>query len=138
MDKFIQFATNHPLLVAAFVGLWMVFFFMESKRSGRSVSAQIVTNLVNRHNGLVVDLRSNDDFRAGHIPGSMNVPMDKLLDHVEKIKNYQDKPLILVCNAGTNATAAGRQLQEKGFSQVYRLAGGMQGWRGDNLPVVKS
>lgn len=138
MDKFLQFATNHPLLVAAFVGLWMLFFFMESKRSGRSVSAQIVTNLVNRHNGLVVDLRSNDEFRDGHIPGSMNLPMDKLLDHVEKIKNHQDKPVILVCNAGTNATAAGRQLQEKGFAQVYRLAGGMQGWRGDNLPVVKS
>lgn len=138
MDKFIEFATNHPLLVASFVGLWLLFFFMESKRSGRSVSAQIVTNLVNRHNGLVVDLRSSEDFREGHIPGSMNLPMDKLIDHIEKIKTHQDKPVVLVCNAGTNATAAGRQLQEQGFSQVYRLAGGMQSWRGDNLPVVKS
>lgn len=137
MDKFIEFATNHPLLVALFVGLWLLFFLMESKRGGRSVSAQIVTNLVNRHNGLVVDLRNGDDFREGHIPGSTNLPMDKLADHIEKIKTHQDKPVVLVCNMGTNANAAGRQLKEQGFTQVYRLAGGMQSWRSDNLPVAK-
>ncbi len=137
MDKFIEFATNHPLLVGAFVGLWILFFYTESKRGGRSVSAQIVTNLVNRHNGLVVDVRSSEDFREGHIPGSVNVPMDRLLDRLEQIKSHQELPVILVCNMGTNATAASRQLKEHGFTQVYRLAGGIQAWRGDNLPVVK-
>src|SRR5699024_4182411 len=85
MDKFIEFATNHPLLVASFVGLWLLFFMMESKRSGRSISAQIVTNLVNRQNGLVVDSRRREHFRDKHNTDNMNQHMKKLVDHIEKI-----------------------------------------------------
>lgn len=137
MDKFLEFASNHPILIALFVGLWIVFFFTESKRGGRSVSAQIVTNLINRHNGIIVDIRSNEDFREGHIPGSVNLPADKLADHIEKIKTHQDKPVIVVCKLGNTAAAAGRQLREQGFTDVYRLSGGIQSWRADNLPVAR-
>src|SRR5699024_12166844 len=63
------------------------------------------------------------------ISGSMNLPMDKLIDHIEKIKTHQDKPVVLVCNAGTNATAAGRQLQEQGRSEERRVGKeGRSGW----------
>lgn len=137
MQNLLTFIGNHPLLISVFVVLVLLLIFTESKRAGQSVSAQIVTNLVNRDNGLIVDIRNSDDFREGHIPGSVNVPLASLVDHVEKIRSHQDKPLILVCNTGVSTSGAGKQLKEQGFSQVYRLAGGIQSWRSDNLPVVR-
>ncbi|HLR17981.1 MAG TPA: rhodanese-like domain-containing protein [Alcanivoracaceae bacterium] len=137
MDNLVTFIGNHPVLVSTFVVLVLLLVFTETKRAGQSVSAQIVTNLVNRDNGLIVDIRNSDEFREGHIPGSMNIPMANIVDHVEKIKGHKDKPVILVCNTGMSTASVGKQLKEQGFSQIYRLAGGIQSWRSDNLPVVK-
>ncbi|WP_111657993.1 rhodanese-like domain-containing protein [Isoalcanivorax indicus] len=137
MDRIFEFAANHYLLVSAFFLLWTAFFFTESRRGSRPLSPQAATNMVNRQDAVIVDLRDEDDFRKGHIAGSVNVPYGKINDRVSELKGYQDKPVILVCNMGSHASIAGRALKQHGFSDLYRMRGGIQGWRNDNLPVVR-
>lgn len=138
LDRLIEFAMNHYVLVSAFFVLWAVFFSLESRRGGQSVSAQQATNLINRQDARVVDLRDSDDFRQGHIAGSLNIPMSQFAERVAELDRFKDKPVILVCKMGSSAGLAGRQLRARGFASVARLQGGIQGWRADNLPVVKA
>ena len=138
MERLIEFAGNHPFLVSAFFLLWFWFFWIESRRGGASLTPQQATNQVNREDGVFVDLRDEDEFRQGHIAGSINIPASRLADRLGELKKYQDKPVVLVCKMGNSASAAGKTLKTAGFERVARLQGGLQAWRTDKLPVVKA
>jgi rhodanese-related sulfurtransferase len=94
--------------------------------------------MVNREEAQIVDLRDADEFRQGHIAGSVNIPMSQLSERIAELDKYKDRPVVLVCKMGTSASLAGRQLRGRGFQRVARMQGGIQGWRADNLPVVKA
>jgi rhodanese-related sulfurtransferase len=138
MDRLFEFVINHYVLVSSFFILWAVFFSLESRRGGQSVSPQQATNMVNREDARIVDLRDADEFRQGHIAGSLNIPMNQFAERITELDKYKGKPVILLCKMGTNAGVAGRQLRARGFDRVARIQGGIQGWRADNLPVVKA
>ncbi|MDF1822738.1 MAG: rhodanese-like domain-containing protein [Alcanivoracaceae bacterium] len=138
MDRLLEFAGNHPVLVSAFFVLWAVFFVIESRRGGQPVSPQQATNMVNKQDGVLLDVRAEDDFRAAHIAGSLNIPQSRLEEQLGELEKFRDKPLILVCNHGNTASAAGRMLRGKGFESVWRLRGGLQAWRAEKLPVTKA
>lgn len=137
MDRIIEFVTNHYILVFAFLALWAAFFVIESRRGGKAITPQFATNLVNQKDAVIVDVRAADEFREGHIPGSVNIPQSQVTDRMGELEKYKDKPLILTCKMGNQAAHLGRQLRNKGFSELYRIQGGVTAWRNDNLPVVK-
>ena len=137
MSQLLEFASNHYLLVSAFFLLWAVFFVLESRRGGKPLSPQLATNLVNQKDAVIVDLRDSDEFRAGHIAGSINIPASQALERIAELEKYKDKPIILTCDMGANASHLGRQLRGKGFVELYRIQGGLNAWRGASLPVVK-
>jgi rhodanese-related sulfurtransferase len=137
MDRVIEFAGNHYILVSLFFALWVLFFITESRRAGATLTPQAATNRINRDNAVVVDIRDDDEFRKGHIAGSINIPVQKLNDRAGELEQYKDRPLILVCQNGARTGAAGRQLRGKGFDDIHRISGGLQAWRNDGLPVVK-
>lgn len=138
LDRLIDFAANHYVLVSAFFVLWAVFFALESRRGGQTVTTQQATNLINRQDAKVIDVRDSDEFRQGHIAGSLNIPLSQFAERVAELDRFKDKPVILVCKMGTSAALAGRQLRARGFATVLRVQGGIQGWRAENLPVVKA
>lgn len=138
MDRLIEFASQHYLLVSTFSLLLAYFFTLESRRSGKPVTPQQATNLVNREEGIIVDVRDADEFRQGHIAGSLNIPASEIADRIGELEKYRDKPLILTCKGGPSAAAAGKALKAKGFTDLKRLQGGIQGWRDEKLPVVKA
>ncbi|MDF1779721.1 MAG: rhodanese-like domain-containing protein [Alcanivoracaceae bacterium] len=138
MDKIIEFASAHYLLVSAFSLLLAYFFALESRRAGTPVSPQQATNLVNREEGVILDVRDTDEFRQGHIAGSINIPSSQLVERLAELDKYKDKPLIITCKGGPSASAAGKILKPKGFTRLMRLQGGVQAWRDEKLPVVKA
>jgi rhodanese-related sulfurtransferase len=137
MERLLEFAINHPFLVGSFAVLLALFFVLESRRSGKSVSSQQLTNLMNREEALVLDVRESKEYRDGHITGSRNIPYSKLKDSTKEIESFQDKPVVLVCKMGQHASAAGKILHGAGFKNVLRLSGGITTWKADGLPVVK-
>ncbi|MAR91915.1 MAG: rhodanese-like domain-containing protein [Pseudomonadota bacterium] len=137
MERLLEFAINHPLLVGSFVVLLVLFFVLESRRGGKTVSPQQLTNLINRDDALVLDVREQKDYREGHITGSRNIPFSKLKDNLAELNPYQDKPVVLVCKMGQHAGAAGKILHGAGFKRVQRLTGGITTWKSEGLPLVK-
>lgn len=136
LDKIFLFAGEHFVLVATFIILVGIFFYTESLRGGEAISPQQVSNLVNREEALVIDLRSGDAFRKGHIHGSENVPEDKFDGELARLEKLE-RPIVLVCELGSQAGAAGRKLMARKVKSVYRLKGGIDAWAGDRLPLVK-
>ncbi len=136
MDRVIEFTLNHPYLVGSFVALLTAFIVLETRRGGKSVSPQQLTNLVNRENALVLDVREAKEFREGHITGSKNIPFAQLQSKLGELEKSKETPVILVCKMGQHAGAAGRILSTAGFKDVRRLSGGVSGWKADGLPLV--
>lgn len=138
MARFLEFIANNWQLSSLVFTLLIAFFWVESLRQGRSISSRQAIFLINKQQALVLDLRDNTEFDAGHIVGARHVSLSGLADQIKLLKDYQHQPVILVCKLGQHSGAAGKLLRKQGFTQVMRLSGGISGWLGDNLPLVKS
>ena len=137
MDRLLQFALNHPELVLPFFVLLTLLIMLETRRGGKTVSSQQLTNLINQEGAVVVDVRDSKEFREGHITESRNIPFSSLKDNLVQLDKFKDKPVVLVCKIGQHAGAAGKILSTSGFKDVRRLSGGITTWKSDGLPLVK-
>ncbi len=84
----------------------------------------------------ILDVRSGSEFESVHIPGSYNVPLDLLAEHVRDVASV-DRPVVLVCQSGNRATTAQHQLDAAGKSNLRVLEGGIGAWLAAGGDVVK-
>ena len=140
MQQLLEYAVNHPVLVGATVLLALaalVYEWSRARGGGQSVGPVDAVRLMNQ-GALVLDVRSRDQYDAGHLIDARNVPSADLAQGVETLKKYRDKPVLTCCDTGMTASAAARTLREQGFSKVASLRGGLQAWRAENLPLVRT
>lgn len=133
---FFAFVSQEWLLVTTLIVLIYIYVWRDRIKSGRPVSPHEVTKLVNDGNAVLVDLRDNAEFKAGHIVGALNIPYTKLNKESTEVISYKDKTIILVDKLGQHAGSVGRFLGKEGFD-VRRLGGGIAEWQAQNLPLVK-
>ena len=138
MEPLFTFVGENILAVAVWAGLLFLIIKHESARTGNSLSVHGVTNLINNEGAVVVDVRPSDEYRAGHLPDAINLPLKELTQRAKELKKYQEKPVILVCKAGQHASSAGGILLKEGFTNLNRLQGGIYEWKASKLPLVKS
>lgn len=137
MEQLSEFIANHPLLVMAFVVIAVLLIATEMRRGGKSLAPSLVGGVINRQDGVLLDIRADSDFRAGHIAGSIGIPQAQVASRLDDLKKYQGRPVIVVCNMGSSAGDVANALLKAGHAPVYVLAGGITAWRGENLPVVR-
>ncbi|MDK1682561.1 MULTISPECIES: rhodanese-like domain-containing protein [Acinetobacter Taxon 24] len=134
MERWLEFMGNHPFLFGTLGVLIVLFFVLEGQRNGRKISPQSLGILVKAKNALLIDLRDAKDFREGHISGSRNIPYSQITSHLEELKS-SERPLVFICNLGQ---IAGTALQQVGHADSYRLDGGVNNWKVQGLPLIKS
>ncbi|MFI5188365.1 MAG: rhodanese-like domain-containing protein [Chitinophagales bacterium] len=66
---------------------------------------------------VIVDVRTEREFKGGHIRGSVNIPLDKLPKNISKLK--KNKPVITCCASGMRSSTAKNILISNGFPEVY-------------------
>ncbi|RTR05613.1 rhodanese-like domain-containing protein [Halomonas nitroreducens] len=138
IDQLFEFVQNHPLLVGAFLLVLVAWILYEVRNSTASgVSASEATQLVNREDAVVLDIRESSDFKAGHIAGARNIPQSRLDERLGELDKFKSKPIIVVCKHGQSSGVALAKLTKAGFERVFKLRGGMTQWQADSLPVVK-
>lgn len=79
---------------------------------------------------MVLDIRDIADWRHGHIPGSLNVPIDWLIQRMEELPS-RDTPLVIACDQGLRAPSASRILKDSGWRKLYTLIDGMEAYKGE-------
>jgi rhodanese-related sulfurtransferase len=138
MDRFLEFTSNHTLLVLALFGSFFIVIFYELRRKATGlidVEAQAAVKLIN-NGALVIDLRSAESFGQGHIVNARNMPSDEIESRVSSLGADSTKAIVAVCDAGVSSRRAVSALRQKGFESVYSLKQGMTGWTQAGLPVV--
>ncbi len=135
----VQFLQDNLAIVLLVLssGLMLLWPLISSRISGvREVGTLEATQLINHQNAVVLDVREDSEFYAGHIPHSVHVPLGQLAKHAE-MEKYKNRPVIAICRSGMRSGRACRVLRKNGFEQVYNLAGGIAAWEKANMPMVK-
>ncbi len=86
---------------------------------------------------LFLDVRTPEEFAAGHVPGAINIPHEALPTRVGELASHKAKDVVVYCESGRRAAIASDALHAAGFERVQHLAGDMSGWRAAGLPVEK-
>ena len=139
MDRLLDYFTNHPLLAgaAALMALLVLGYELRSRGTGGATVAP--NEAIRKMNGgaVLVDLRSANLFKDGHIEGARNVPGDQLAADAKALERLAGKSLVLYCDNGATTQAALRTLARAGAKDVFSLRGRLAAWKQENLPVVK-
>ena len=82
----------------------------------------------------LVDVRSHNEYRAGHIPGAINIPMERCEVRLEDL--HVSAPIVLVCQSGTRAGVT-HEILKPHRADLMVLEGGTSAWEAAGLPVVR-
>lgn len=140
MSQWAEFASNHPFLVGAAVVLIVLVVLNEVRLRGHAGLGLAMNDSVRMMNrgALVIDVRDPEAFAAGHLEGARNIPIKELPEREAELDKHKAKPVLLVCEHGQLSAKAARGMRTAGFEQAGFLQGGLHGWRGENLPLVKA
>ena len=138
MDQYIEFATNHYLLVFALI--CVIFLLVQDLLSNSLLSLQIFPQWwrlakMNNEDTIVIDIREPNEFIKGHIENALNIPLNKLEEKLPELEKNKNHPLIVVCQTGGRSASACKILTKAGFDQVFNMQGGMQSWEDNKLPI---
>ncbi|PHR83666.1 MAG: rhodanese-like domain-containing protein [Colwellia sp.] len=141
MEQFIAFASNNAMLSAAWVALVVIIIGISIKIQMspiKQISPQDLTFLMNREEGVTLDIRSEKDFNTNHILDAVGLTNEKITKNgFASLEKHKENPIIVVCSAGISAVKVANDLYKSGFSRVSVLKGGMGAWTSAGLPVTK-
>lgn len=140
MQEFLEFAaqTWYLFVVLLFILGWLIGGeVMQRVRGIPTVNPTQALQLINHQDAVVLDIRDGGEYKAGHIPEARHIPAASLESRLNELGKFKDKPLIVYCRTGVNASKACAVLKKNGFAAVHNLSGGIAAWQGANLPVSK-
>jgi hydroxyacylglutathione hydrolase len=97
------------------------------------VSPEALASLMASDAVELIDVRNSSEWEEGHIPGSMNLPLGRLSETLDRIP--RDRPLVVHCLSGARASVAIGLLQANGFGDVRHLTGDFNEWSAQGRPV---
>ena len=130
----------HLFLALVVIVLLLTFDHARHRISGvKAVSATELPQLLNHEDAVVVDVCEPAEFRKGHIPGAINIPLSQIEENTKKLERYkkQGRPLVVSCQSGNRSSKGAAKLRKLEFDKVYTLSGGIAAWQKENLPVEK-
>ena len=84
---------------------------------------------------VLVDVREEDEWSEGHIPGAVHVPRGFLESRIERVAPDRARPVVLYCAVGSRSAFAAKTLEELGYENVVSLAGGYTDWKRNGFPT---
>jgi rhodanese-related sulfurtransferase len=83
-----------------------------------------------RSGALLLDVRENDEWDAGHVSGAVHIPLGQLVERVDEMPD--DRQVVVICRSGARSARAAAFLASSGFDAI-NLAGGMHAWAAAGL-----
>ena len=102
---------------------------------GPEVAVDVVFDLVAREQVVVIDVREDFEYTAGHIPGAIWLPLGELAERTDEVPT--DVPVILACRSGNRSGQAYQFLKQRGFVNIHNMTGGMNAWTAAGFEVEK-
>lgn len=137
--SFMQSPTNQ-MLVGVFLlsGGMLVWPFVQRRLSSvKDVNNVEATQLINRRNAVLLDVREPKEFEGGRLPSAIHIPLSQLAGRVSELAKFTARPIVAYCDTGRRSRMAAGALEKAGFKEIYTLQGGIAAWKKDGLPVEK-
>jgi phage shock protein E len=99
------------------------------------VSATLLEQRLGEAGLVVLDVRTPEEFAAGHVPGAINVPHDQVEARLAELAGAKDQDVVLYCRSGRRVQVAAGVLAKAGFTRLSHLEGDFPGWSGAGLPT---
>ena len=136
-NHLIQFAqANLMYVVLAVTSGAMLAWNLFGNGASKGISPLEATLLMNREDALIVDVRENGEWSAGHIANARHIPLGQLDKRMAELEKFKARDLIVLCQSGNRSANACRRLSKSGFEKVHNLAGGISAWTDAGLPVT--
>lgn len=84
---------------------------------------------------LVLDVRTEREYEAGHVPGAVHIPLTKLAARLADLPAEKTEKVVVYCEQGPRAYWAESILRKVGFTKVRDLEGHMSNWRAEGYPI---
>lgn len=139
MEKLPEFLANHWMLTSSLV--FIIFLLVKSFLDDRGITLlkpQGAVELINRSEALVLDVRSDDEYKDGRILDAVHIPLGLLGNRLQELDKFRGRPIVVSCRSGSRSRQACAMLKKSGFDQLYVLDGGVMAWQNANLPLLKS
>jgi molybdopterin/thiamine biosynthesis adenylyltransferase/rhodanese-related sulfurtransferase len=88
-----------------------------------------------RAGSVLIDVREQVEWDAGHIEGARFIPQGILLDEIERAVPDRNTPIVLYCRSGARSGNMTAALQQAGYTDVVNMAGGILQWQARGLPI---
>ncbi|AZS37965.1 Thiosulfate sulfurtransferase GlpE [Microbacterium lemovicicum] len=94
----------------------------------------ITVQQLNERDGVpLIDVREEDEFAAGHVPGAVNLPMSSIGEHLDELP---DEPFDVICQAGGRSARVVEALEARGYDAT-NVDGGTGEWAQAGLPLER-
>ena len=135
--SFSDFFQNNIIWFAALIAIFGYLMFLEVNGAKMREIILGTSQFIQKTNqgAVLIDLRSADDFRKGHIAGARHIEKKDLANHFHGLP--KDKTIAFYCYSGNFSNRAITEMKKAGFSNLVFLDGGMNEWQKENLPTNK-
>jgi rhodanese-related sulfurtransferase len=103
----------------------------------KDVTSAEATQLLNRRNAVLLDVREPKEFEGGRLPNAVHIPLSQLAGRTSELAKLVARPVVAYCETGRRSPGAAGVLSKAGFQEIYSLHGGIAAWKKDGLPVEK-
>ena len=90
----------------------------------KTLSANVFFEIFKKEKPILIDVRSPDEFRACHVPDSINVPLDKIEQNIEN-EIPREGTVYLLCQSGMRSERARKLLESRGYTHLICIEGGI-------------
>lgn len=138
---FAEFVDQNIWLFAAFftIATLLIFSYTTAGVKGASyISVLEMPTLQRKGKSIIIDVNKAEHYAAGHIPKSVNFPLEGLSADDAALMKHKDKTTILVCQTGSRSATAAKKLVEIGFTNLHILRGGIISWTKENMPIAST
>lgn len=138
-EEHVRRCPPRPLVIAGLVtlavivvgGLWLI-IGVAGNHKGEVSAAE--ASALRDQGALFLDVRSPDEWKAAHVPGSTLIPITELKQRIDEVP--RDREVVVVCSSGIRSRAGRDILTGAGFTKVTHLAGGLLEWKAQGYSMV--
>lgn len=129
------------MLGALLVCVALAFVVLRRREAGGGASsidpADLAARIARGESLRILDVRSEAEFAAGHVPGAVNIPFNRLGSRIEQVPGHADEDVYVYCGHGPRAYMAAGALRQGGRTRLVYVRGHYAAWQRAGLPTAR-
>lgn len=101
------------------------------------VSSKDAFALIQNIQPVVLDVRTDAEFKSGHLENAVLIPVQQLQSRLKELSAYKNQDILIYCATGNRSTVASKIMIDSGFKRIYNMRHGIRQWGRDNYPIVR-